>query len=111
MLIQYLDSILSSNTTEEMGKTNAEQWGLEVCGDEGQCRGGWLGRYLAGIGIMGVFGADEGRWGVMTFWMITLSGKFSFCRANRLTPPHSKQLRYGPEGGGGGGRNAFVVMT
>ena len=22
-----------------------------------------------------------------TFWMITLSGKFSFCRANRLTPP------------------------
>ena len=31
-----------------------------------------------------------------TFWMITLSGKFSFCRANRLTPPHSKPLRYGP---------------
>ena len=26
-----------------------------------------------------------------------LSGKFSFCRANRLTPPHSKPLRYGPD--------------
>ena len=46
-----------------MGKTNAEQWGLEVGGVKGQCRGGWLGRYLAGIGVMGVFGADEGRWG------------------------------------------------
>ena len=33
-----------------------------------------------------------------TFWMITLSGKFSFYRANRLTPPHSKPLRYGPVG-------------
>ena len=27
-----------------------------------------------------------------------LSGKISFCRANKLTPPHSKTLRYGPEG-------------
>ena len=39
----------------------------------------------------------SGEWVAGTFWMITLSGKFSFCRANRLTPPYSKPLRYGPE--------------
>ena len=42
-------------------------------------------------------GLGSGKGG---FWFVTLSGKFSFCRANRLTPPHSRPLRYGPAGDG-----------
>ena len=36
------------------------------------------------------------------FWFVTLSGKFSFCGANRLIPTYSKPLRYGPGSRGQG---------
>ena len=47
-------------------------------------------------GVVGVLVADGGGLVARTFRIMTLSGKFSFCRANRLTHPHSKPRRYGP---------------
>ena len=34
--------------------------------------------------------------GICFFLFVTLSGNFSFYRANRRTSPHSNRLRFGP---------------
>ena len=48
-IIKYLDGIFHINEKIWYSK-NVEDWGQEVGGDEGQFRGGWLGRYIAAIG-------------------------------------------------------------